>query len=161
MFVKDKVAVVNYVGFDFGICIARDLLNNGLKGICLLDNNSTKSRKLIKILEKEFGKNRAILIITNFSNESEIEAAFKETVETFGNIDIAINSGGLSNEYDGNLDIDVNSNQLATPCINAPVLVEKYLSKSCGAVCIAKGSRANLVAKAITRIFEESQTKQD
>ncbi|MNQ82515.1 Sorbitol-6-phosphate 2-dehydrogenase [compost metagenome] len=62
----------------------------------LADLNLEGAQKLAAELNEQYGENRAIAVRMDVTKEEEVEAAFRESILSFGGIDIIVNNAGLA-----------------------------------------------------------------
>ncbi|KAF2903435.1 hypothetical protein ILUMI_02741 [Ignelater luminosus] len=124
--IEGKVALITGGASGIGLCYAKELLKNGLKGVTLADINEKFGKSAVQELEKEFEETRILYIKTDVLNKQQFEDAFKLTVEYFSNLDILINNAGILNDSIWEKQILINVN--AT--IQGTLLgMENYLQK--------------------------------
>ncbi|GJQ77761.1 hypothetical protein Trydic_g16026 [Trypoxylus dichotomus] len=126
MVVQGKVALVTGGALGLGFLFAKELLRNGLKGVCLVDLDATKGKIAVDALSKEFGSKKVILNKADVTNKNELEDAMKKTIETFGHIDILINNAGVMDDSIWEREVDINIKGVVNGCILG---LEKYLPK--------------------------------
>lgn len=86
---KNKVAVITGGNSGIGLGIAQEFKNQGAKGVIIGRNQETLNRAVTQL-----GEN-FIAINADVTNVADLERAFKETAEKFGNIDMIVaNAGG-------------------------------------------------------------------
>ena len=127
--VKDKVAIVTGSTSGLGFDIALRLLQGGAK-VVLAGSSQTKGDYTLPILEEAgFGADRVIFCRTDVTKEADVENLVKTAAETFGSVDIFVNSAAVwsyAHIYDMPTDefrrvIDVN--------VNGAFLGIKHVSK--------------------------------
>ncbi|XP_066252498.1 15-hydroxyprostaglandin dehydrogenase [NAD(+)]-like [Euwallacea similis] len=124
--IKGKVALITGGASGLGLTYAKNLLQRGAKGVTLADVSSDLGKEAVKLLESEFGKNKATFIKTDVSNYHQLEEAFKKTLTEFDNIDILINNAGILNDSIWEREININVNGT----INGMLLgLESYIPK--------------------------------
>jgi NAD(P)-dependent dehydrogenase (short-subunit alcohol dehydrogenase family) len=89
MSLTNKVVIVTGAGSPIGIAYVRALLEAGAS-VVLADIED-----LAKAKEVSFSKGRAIYVKTDVRYPEEVEAMVKKTVDTFGKVDVLINSAAL------------------------------------------------------------------
>ncbi|XP_066146345.1 15-hydroxyprostaglandin dehydrogenase [NAD(+)]-like [Euwallacea fornicatus] len=124
--VKGKAALVTGGASGLGLTYAKNLLQRGAKGVTLADVSPDLGKEAVRLLENEFGKNKATFIKTDVSNYHQFEEAFKRTIAEFNNIDILINNAGILNDSVWEREIEINVNGT----INGMLLgLESYIPK--------------------------------
>lgn len=122
--VRNKVALITGGAAGIGLAIAKELLKNGVKGVALADVSEQNGSKAIKEIEEQFGKSKAVFILTDVRSLASFEGAFTKTVETFKAVDILVNNAGILDDSQWNNEIDIN----LKGTINGILLgFEKYL----------------------------------
>jgi 3-oxoacyl-[acyl-carrier protein] reductase len=89
---QNKVALITGGASGIGAQTARDLSKEGCK-IAILDLDEGKGEQVSEEINKNGGK--AIFIKTNVCKRSEIEAALKQVINEFSDIDFLINSAAI------------------------------------------------------------------
>ncbi|XP_050310696.1 15-hydroxyprostaglandin dehydrogenase [NAD(+)]-like [Anthonomus grandis grandis] len=124
--IAGKVALITGGASGLGLQYALNLLEKGAKGVTLADVNVDVGRKSVKGIEEKFGKNRAIFVEVDVTNYAAFEEAFKQTISSFGNVDILINNAGILNDAQWQREVDINVNGL----IHGMLLgLENYIPK--------------------------------
>ncbi|CAG9759505.1 unnamed protein product [Ceutorhynchus assimilis] len=123
----DKVAIVTGGSSGIGFCVARELLNNGARGVTIADVNVELGQATLEKLSAEFGSNKCTFCPTDVADFKQFENAFISTLSTFGNIDILINNAGICDDSIWEKEIDVN----IKGTINGVLLgLENYIIKN-------------------------------
>lgn len=78
------------------------------QGITLVDVNCTAAEEALQNIENIFGRNKVIFFKADVTKTDEVDAAFKKTLEQFGNIDIVINSAGILDDVHWEKEVAVN-----------------------------------------------------
>ncbi|QGQ45322.1 SDR family NAD(P)-dependent oxidoreductase [Metabacillus sediminilitoris] len=89
---QDKVAVITGGASGIGAATARLFVSEGAK-VVLVDLNEEKGKEFeveLKALNAE-----ALFIKANITSEEEVANIFKQTVETFGKVDVVFNNAGI------------------------------------------------------------------
>ncbi|XP_066583832.1 uncharacterized protein [Prorops nasuta] len=108
MQIKDKRAIVTGAANGLGLAFTKELLRNGAAAVAMLDNEAKAGEDAMERLNAEFGKNRALFMQCDVTNNSQFDETFKEAVNILGGLDILINNAGIINEVDFSKAIDVN-----------------------------------------------------
>ncbi|XP_017769410.1 PREDICTED: 15-hydroxyprostaglandin dehydrogenase [NAD(+)]-like [Nicrophorus vespilloides] len=119
-----KVAVVTGGADGIGLCIVKELLLNGVKGVVIADINVVLGENAVK----ELGTDRTCFIRTDVTNSAQLEDSFKLAISTFGGLDIVCNNAGIFNERNWRLTINVNINAV----VDGVLLAFRYLGKNHG-----------------------------
>ncbi|EPE29053.1 NAD(P)-binding Rossmann-fold containing protein [Glarea lozoyensis ATCC 20868] len=90
------VAFVTGAASGIGLATARHLVSVGITKIALLDLSSDSLNNLPTALTQLSPKTEVLILPTDVSQEQEVEAAVKQTVDRFGRIDIAFLAAGIS-----------------------------------------------------------------
>ncbi|KAK5640422.1 hypothetical protein RI129_011233 [Pyrocoelia pectoralis] len=120
-----KTALVTGGGAGIGFDIVQDLLDNGVKGVTLVDVNVENGKKSEKVLNEKFGIGRVIFVEADISNLEQFENAFKISIDHWKVLDIVINNAGVLNENRQDLQVDIN----IVGTIQGTMLGFKYMSK--------------------------------
>ncbi|HWO95447.1 MAG TPA: SDR family NAD(P)-dependent oxidoreductase [Bacillus sp. (in: firmicutes)] len=89
---QDKVAVITGGASGIGAATARLFVSEGAK-VVLVDLNEEKGKAFeaeLKALNTE-----ALFIKANITSEEEVANIFKQTIETFGKVDVVFNNAGI------------------------------------------------------------------
>lgn len=92
MKLQDKVAVITGGASGIGAATARLFVQEGAK-VVLVDLNEEKG----KVFEAELKAQNAeaLFVKANITNEEEVQNIFKETIATFGKVDVVFNNAGI------------------------------------------------------------------
>ncbi|KAK9732213.1 short chain dehydrogenase [Popillia japonica] len=126
MFIANKVAIITGGATGIGLCYAIELLRNGLKAVVIADINVEKGNEAVAQLTNNFGTDKALYVHTDVTDQNQVENVFKETVETYQNVDILINNAGVMNESIWETEIAINLNGTIYGCLLA---MEEYFPK--------------------------------
>lgn len=100
---KDKVALITGGAGGVGQAVAKKFLENGAK-VALVDINEEALKKATESLP---GDNTKVKVISaDVTNEDDVKKYVKETVDTFGKIDIFHNNAGVNGPYQNIVDLD-------------------------------------------------------
>ncbi|KAF5303986.1 hypothetical protein FQA39_LY01771 [Lamprigera yunnana] len=124
--IEGKIALVTGGAEGIGKALAKELLKNGAKGVTIVDAHKEAATETLEEISNEFGKEKVIFAEVDVSNKYHFEGAFKKTIEKFSNIDIVVNSAGLSNEVDWERMVGVNVNGMISGNMLA---FENYIPK--------------------------------
>lgn len=111
---KNQCALVTGANSGIGLAIAKALAAEGAKVVVNYVSRPEDAEKVVNEIEEDGGT--AIAIKADVSNETEVQAMFKEMIEKFGTIDILVNNAGIQKDAslesmslaDWKLVIDVN-----------------------------------------------------
>ncbi|KAF7279038.1 hypothetical protein GWI33_007678 [Rhynchophorus ferrugineus] len=124
--IEGKVALVTGGASGLGHSFVKNLLEQGIRGITIVDINSSLGETVCAELKKKHGNEKVIFFKADVVDKEQFEGAFKETLATFGAIDILINNAGILNEQQWLKEISIN----ITGTINGILLgLEHYIQK--------------------------------
>lgn len=95
---KDKVVLITGAASGIGKTTAEHYAKLGAK-VILSDYNEEKGLETTKSIKEQGGT--AHFIKANVAVYAEVENLMKESVETYGQIDIAVNNAGIGGKYPG------------------------------------------------------------
>ncbi|XP_030763794.1 15-hydroxyprostaglandin dehydrogenase [NAD(+)]-like isoform X1 [Sitophilus oryzae] len=122
--INGKVALITGGASGIGLCLAKLLLQNGLKGITIADVNN--GGMALSELIQEFGTDKCVYVQTDISHKDSFKRAFEITIEKFKSLDMLINNAGMCNDALWEKEISVNINGT----INGVLLgLEEYIPK--------------------------------
>ncbi|XP_017776587.1 PREDICTED: 15-hydroxyprostaglandin dehydrogenase [NAD(+)]-like [Nicrophorus vespilloides] len=142
-----KVALVTGGANGIGICMVRELLKNGVKGVVMADVNSTLGEKY----SKELG-DKVYFMKVDVTNKQQLESAFKMAFTKFGGLDIVCNNAGIFDEVNWEMTIAVNINAV----VQGTLLGFQYMGKDKngkGGVIVNTGSILGLQAIASGPVY--------
>ncbi|MBA3816440.1 MAG: glucose 1-dehydrogenase [Parachlamydiaceae bacterium] len=88
-----KIAIVTGASKGIGASIALALANEGASVIVNYSSSKEGAQKVVSEIIEKGGK--AAIIQANVANAKDIERLFKETINTFGKLDIVVNNAGV------------------------------------------------------------------
>jgi NAD(P)-dependent dehydrogenase (short-subunit alcohol dehydrogenase family)/rhamnose utilization protein RhaD (predicted bifunctional aldolase and dehydrogenase) len=91
---ENKVVVVTGAAQGFGAGIAQILFNEGAN-IVVADLNEEKGKQFAEQLNKKGCKNRAVFQKVNVAEGKSVENMIKQTVVSFGGLDVLISNAGI------------------------------------------------------------------
>ncbi|MBR4484722.1 MAG: SDR family NAD(P)-dependent oxidoreductase, partial [Erysipelotrichaceae bacterium] len=94
--VKGRVALVTGGSSGLGFDITLRLLQGGAK-VMMASNSRIEEEAAMSLLEKEGYKDSVKFCFTDVRNEDEVKQLVDHTVETFGGLDIFVNSAAIWN----------------------------------------------------------------
>ncbi len=97
----DRVALVTGAAYGIGRAAAIIFGNRGAK-VAVADVDEEKGNETVDLIRKEGGY--AYFIKTDVSQEREVEAMVRQTVEIYGSIDCALNNAGIHKEFVSTID---------------------------------------------------------
>jgi len=92
MKLQDKVAVITGGASGIGAATARLFVQEGAK-VVLVDLNEEKGKAFEAELKAQNAE--AIFVKANITSEEEVQNIYKETIATFGKVDIVFNNAGI------------------------------------------------------------------
>ncbi|KAM9972905.1 hypothetical protein ACTFIR_012275 [Dictyostelium discoideum] len=95
----DKVFLVSGTSTGLGLSIVKKLLDNKFKVSAFTRSKSTVENEIKKYYETEnqIDLLKSLLVVqVDITNEESVEEGVKETIKTFGHIDVVINNAGYS-----------------------------------------------------------------
>jgi NAD(P)-dependent dehydrogenase (short-subunit alcohol dehydrogenase family) len=99
---KGKVAAVTGAGSGIGRAAAQRLAEEGCQ-VAVLDWNEAGAAATVEHISGSGGQAHAINV--DVSNEAQVEAAFRSTLEKYGRLDVLVSNAGIfSGERDGKVD---------------------------------------------------------
>ncbi|KAK9732212.1 short chain dehydrogenase [Popillia japonica] len=126
MFIENKVAIITGGASGIGFRYATELLANGLKAVTLADTDDVKGDEAVAIISKDFSSEKVLFVKTDVTCKSQLENAFKRTVETFGQLDILVNNAGIMVENAWEKMLSINLTGTIYGCLLA---MEEYFPK--------------------------------
>nr|XP_023016991.1 15-hydroxyprostaglandin dehydrogenase [NAD(+)]-like isoform X2 [Leptinotarsa decemlineata] len=93
-FEQGKVAIVTGGASGIGLVIVKKFLQQGVKGVGVVDICEETGKKVVSSLEKEYG-DKVIFIEGDVSKEEDVRNAFNKMIERFKNLDIVVNNAGI------------------------------------------------------------------
>ena len=97
MLLKDKIAIVTGAGVGIGKAIALRYAKEGAHVVVAEINETTGQQAAAEV--SAHGR-RGLLVKTDMSNLSNINAMVAKAIETFGRIDILVNNAGVNKKLD-------------------------------------------------------------
>lgn len=92
---KGKAALVTGAGSGFGRRVSQLYARNGAK-VAVADIVETKGNETVELIQEAGGE--ALFIMTDVGKAKDCENMVKETVRSFGKLDIAFNNAGIGGE---------------------------------------------------------------
>ncbi|XP_071818387.1 15-hydroxyprostaglandin dehydrogenase [NAD(+)]-like [Apostichopus japonicus] len=126
MKVEGIVALITGGASGFGKGFAAALLQKGAKGVSLVDISDGKN--VIDEFSTKFGPERVIYNRADVTSDSDMEGAFKKTLDHFKRLDVVCNNAGIANETDWKKVIDID----LTAVIRGTLLAKQYMDKNSG-----------------------------
>jgi rhamnulose-1-phosphate aldolase/alcohol dehydrogenase len=90
-----KIALITGGAGGIGSATARQLLKEGAH-VVLADLNLEGAQKLAAELNGQYGEGRAVAVKMDVTKEEEVEAAYRDTILSYGGVDIIVNNAGLA-----------------------------------------------------------------
>jgi NAD(P)-dependent dehydrogenase (short-subunit alcohol dehydrogenase family) len=136
MRLKDKVAIVTGASSGIGMGIAEVFAEEGATVVCVARRVAEGEAVVKSILDRG---EKAVFIAADVSQEPQVEAMIRRTLELFGRIDVLVNNAGVnfvkpfeqlaSADWDRVLGVDLRGTFL---CIRG--CIETFLKQSSGSV---------------------------
>lgn len=126
MKVEGLVALITGGASGFGKGFASALLQKGAKGVSLVDVSDGKA--VTDEFSRRFGRDRVLYHRADVTSDSDMEDAFKKTVDHFKRLDVVCNNAGIADESDFQKVIDID----LTAVIRGTILAKKYMDKNNG-----------------------------
>jgi len=89
----NKVAIVTGASGGIGRAVALRLARDGVAVVVNYAGNATRAEDVVA--EIKANDRRAIAVQADVANSADVERLFKETLETFGAIDVVVNAAGI------------------------------------------------------------------
>jgi 3-oxoacyl-[acyl-carrier protein] reductase len=89
----DKVALVTGASGGIGRAVALRLARDGFAVVVNYAGNAAKAEGVVNEIKSTGGQ--AIAVQADVANATEVERLFKKTLDTFGRIDVVVNSAGI------------------------------------------------------------------
>lgn len=93
---EGQVAMVTGASSGIGAGIAKALAAAGASVAVNYSSNATKAAQVVKEIKDNGGE--AFIVKADVSQEAEVTAMFRQTVEKYGTVDILVNNAGLQND---------------------------------------------------------------
>ncbi|KAK9502864.1 hypothetical protein O3M35_011556 [Rhynocoris fuscipes] len=97
MDLNGKVALVTGSAQGIGKSYVEHLLKNNVK-VMISDVNQVVGEETRNEMAKKFGEDKVKFTLCDVTNENQFEDTIKNTIRSFGKIDILINNAGIGNE---------------------------------------------------------------
>ena len=92
---SDKAAIVTGAGSGIGEACARTLARGGAK-VVVSDLDTDGGERVTQAIRE--GRGEATFVKTDVSDPEQVEALVQETIDTYGQLDIAVNNAGIGGE---------------------------------------------------------------
>lgn len=126
--VQNKVALITGAAGGIGYTFAEELLQNGAKVVAIVDLSNSPGLKSAAVLEKQFGKGKAVFFPCDITNVQQFEETFKKIVDTFKGVDIVVNNAGIFNDKMWKTTVDLN----VTGVVQGSLLAIDHMGKHKG-----------------------------
>ena len=93
---QGKYCVVTGAGKGIGAAIVKAYLENGAKGVALLDMDEAGAKETAKVLDPDGG--RTMVAKCDVSNEESVTEAFAKVYAQFGRVDVLVNNAGFTRD---------------------------------------------------------------
>ncbi|MEL6719490.1 MAG: glucose 1-dehydrogenase [Bacteroidota bacterium] len=120
-----KTAIITGGSKGLGLAMGAGLASAGAQ-VVLVNRNDAEGKKAADSIEKDFGT-KAIAISADVTKQTEMEAAVDQTLQTFGVVDILINSAGINirgaideleyDQFKKVMDVNINGTWLACKAV--------------------------------------------
>jgi 3-oxoacyl-[acyl-carrier protein] reductase len=90
---KNRVAIITGASGGIGHAMSLRMVRDGFAVVVNYAGNSAKAEELVADIKAAGGC--AIAISADIGNEGEVESLFRQTLATFGQIDVVVNSAGV------------------------------------------------------------------
>ncbi|XP_043925417.1 15-hydroxyprostaglandin dehydrogenase [NAD(+)]-like [Protopterus annectens] len=107
MALAGKVALITGAAQGLGKAFSEILLNNGAK-VNLLDINTVTGKNTKLEFDRIYGAERTLFTSCDVTSETQLQEAFRTTMQTFGRLDVVCNNAGINNENKWEHSINVN-----------------------------------------------------
>lgn len=91
--IEKKSAIVTGASRGIGRAVARRLARDGFAVVVNYAGNATKAEEVVAKIESAGGQ--AIAVQADVANAADLERLFKETIETFGGVNVVVNCAGI------------------------------------------------------------------
>ncbi|XP_031357247.1 15-hydroxyprostaglandin dehydrogenase [NAD(+)]-like isoform X2 [Photinus pyralis] len=132
--IEGKIALVTGGAQGIGYATIDALLQAGVRGVTLVDENVAKGRSTAKSFNAKYGYGRVIFLAADVSNGNIFEDVFKVSLDHWRGLDIVVNNAGVFNENNRNDTINTN----IVGVVHGTMLGFKYMST-------AKGGRGGVI----------------
>ena len=120
----DKVAFVTGAGSGIGRAAALAFARSGAR-VVVADIAQQNSQETVRIIEESGG--RAIALRCDVTSAEDVQAALSQTIETFGQLDIAFNNAGIEQRNAAVADFEEDEwNQILNVNLRGIFLCMKY-----------------------------------
>ncbi|XP_029174260.1 15-hydroxyprostaglandin dehydrogenase [NAD(+)]-like [Nylanderia fulva] len=106
--VLNKTVMITGGAAELGYKYAEIFLYNGATSVAIIDLPTSNGENAAAMLEKEFGKGRAVFIACDVAKVEDLVKAFNRVIDEFDTLDILINNAGILNEHNWHQMIDIN-----------------------------------------------------
>ncbi|KAJ9592491.1 hypothetical protein L9F63_015907 [Diploptera punctata] len=126
--IRGRVVLVTGGACGIGLEVAKQLLQQGAKGVSICDVNVTKGETEVKQLQQLFGAASAVFIRTDVTKQQDVQAAFERTVKQFGGVHIVINNAGILDDNKWQQCVSINVNGV----VHTALLALEYMGRDRG-----------------------------
>jgi len=92
----DKVAIITGGTSGIGEATAKLYAENGAK-VVVAGRNEEEGNRIVEEIEKDGGK--ALFAQTDVTSQEDIKTCVQKTLDSFGTVDVLVNSAGIHDEY--------------------------------------------------------------
>jgi NADP-dependent 3-hydroxy acid dehydrogenase YdfG len=90
MELQNKIVLITGASMGIGAATAREFVHAGAK-VAL----AARSKEALSTLVSELGKERALAVPTDITDQGQVDSLVKQTLDHFGKIDILVNNAGV------------------------------------------------------------------
>lgn len=102
-------ALITGAGSGIGAATALSLALHGIRKLTLCDIDKDGLGETVAALKDRFAEADVLALPVDVTSEKEVEGAIRETVKTFGRLDVAINNAGITGPMGPAPDVEYNN----------------------------------------------------
>jgi NAD(P)-dependent dehydrogenase (short-subunit alcohol dehydrogenase family) len=96
---SEKACVVTGGGGGIGAAACRKFLEEGAKGVVVVDINQEAAEEIAKDLNEEFGSNKAVACKADVSKPDDVQRTVQTCIARFGQIDVYFANAGILGKF--------------------------------------------------------------